>query len=221
MRKDKVQTHLRKIHEKPRSENNKGICCPESKRMQEGLQFGTNKHGAASPLESTAKRGRLDVAKYQYQSSELVPQPPGFHTSTVSTSNSLPSMASTEYFSLPINDSLFYPMNDPRDLGWCNMASHWDPAGWGEAITNTDLCYNELAVKANIKRPKRCMDKHWNWWKGCQGSRSKGSWLVPRRSRVLTISPKIFFSSRCTTRITCWSYFWISSQRILDIFYVL
>lgn len=114
--------------------------------MQEGLQFGTNKHGAASPLESTAKRGRLDVAEYQYQSSELVPQPTGFHTSTVSTINSLPSMASTEYFSLPINDSLFYPMNDPRDLGCCNMASHLVPAGWDEAITNTDPCYNELAT---------------------------------------------------------------------------
>lgn len=114
--------------------------------MQEGLQFGTNKHGAASPLESTAKRGRLDVAEYQYQSSELVPQPTGFHTSTVSTINSLPSMASTEYFSLPINDPLLYPMNDPRDLGCSNMTSLWDPAGWGEAITNTDLCFNELAT---------------------------------------------------------------------------
>lgn len=114
--------------------------------MQEGLQSGTNKHGAASPLESTAKRGRLDVAKYQYQSSELVPQPTGFHTSTVSTINPLPSMASTECFSLPINDSLFYPMNDPRDLGCSNMASHWDPAGWDETITNTDPCYNELAT---------------------------------------------------------------------------
>ncbi len=29
VRKDKVQTHLRKIHERPRSEDNKGISCPE------------------------------------------------------------------------------------------------------------------------------------------------------------------------------------------------
>ena len=29
VRKDKVQTHLRKIHERPRSEDNKGIRCPE------------------------------------------------------------------------------------------------------------------------------------------------------------------------------------------------
>ena len=29
VRKDKVQTHLRKIHENPKSEHNKGICCPE------------------------------------------------------------------------------------------------------------------------------------------------------------------------------------------------
>ena len=114
--------------------------------MQEGLQFGMNKHRAASPLESTAKRGRLDVAEYQYQSSELVPQSTGFDTSTVSTINLLPSVALTEYFPLPINDSLFYPMNDARDLGCPNMASHWDFPGWGGASITTDPCYNELAT---------------------------------------------------------------------------
>ena len=29
VRKDKVQTHLRKIHDKPKSEDNKGIRCPQ------------------------------------------------------------------------------------------------------------------------------------------------------------------------------------------------
>ena len=107
--------------------------------MRGSLQSGTNKHRAASFLESTAKRGRLDVAEYQYQST-------GFHTRTVPTLNSLPSMGPTDYFSLPINDPLFYSTNAVRDIDCSNMASHWDLAGWGGAITSTDPCYNELAT---------------------------------------------------------------------------
>ena len=114
--------------------------------MQVGLHCGTSKHKAASLLESRAKRGRLDAAEYQYQPSELVSQSTGFGTNTLSTISSLPSIGSTEFLSLPTNESLPYSMNEAQDIGCSNMTSQWPLVGWSEAVTNTDPWCTELAT---------------------------------------------------------------------------
>lgn len=114
--------------------------------MQIGPHGGTNKHKAASLLESRAKRGRLDAAEYQYQPLELVQQSTGFGTHTPSTISSMPSMVSTEFSSLPINDSLPYSMNEAQDIGCSNMTSQWPLVGWSEAVNSTDPWCTELAT---------------------------------------------------------------------------
>ena len=114
--------------------------------MQVGLYREANKHRAASPLESGAKRGRLDATGYQSQSSELVSQSTEFDTNTLSTFSSLPSIASTECYSLQINDFLPFPINETRDSGCSNMTSQWPFGNWSEAVTSTDPWCAELAT---------------------------------------------------------------------------
>lgn len=114
--------------------------------MQVGLHYGTNKHKAASLLESRAKRGKLDAVEYQYQTSDLVSQSTGFGTNSLSTITSLPSIDSTEFPSLPINYLLPNSMNEAQGIGCSNVASQWPFGGWSEAVTSTDPWCTELAT---------------------------------------------------------------------------
>ena len=200
-RKDKVRDHMRNIHEKPKSEFELGIHCPEgcltlftvtscldehlmqvhsshsrgipsqtttgsrssvhtreilsdpfpgrtcdckqraeTKRLQDGLQWGSNKHRAGSPLQSIAKRGRHDTLAHQ--SSELVPRCPGFHTSQLSTVDSFASMTPTESFWLPNSGAFRNPMNG---VAYSNTPSQFNFASWAESLTSRDPCYFEPA----------------------------------------------------------------------------
>lgn len=108
----------------------------ESKRLQDGLQSGPNKHRARSPLQSIAKRGRHDTVAYQ--SSELVPRSPGSHASRLSTMDSFASMASTESLWLPNSDAFLNPMNG---FAYSNTPSQFNVASWDGPLTSRDPCY--------------------------------------------------------------------------------
>lgn len=144
-----VDEHLRQIHPgqhpghtqgMPSQEINESTCdCKkraESKGLQNGLQSGTNKHGAVSPLESPAKRGKHDAKASQ--SVELVPRLARFHGSPVPTTDSLASMASTEF---PVAPNEGWVSGGFSEVTYSNMAPRWDVANWSGAITGRDPYY--------------------------------------------------------------------------------
>ena len=114
--------------------------------MNEGLRSGSNKRGATTLLESEAKQGRLEVAQYQSQCSELVPPAMDFHNSSVSTINSLDSRLPTDFYFSHSDDSSFYPMNEPRYVGYPNLDPQWPLGLWTGGQFITDPFYNGAAV---------------------------------------------------------------------------
>ena len=101
--------------------------------MQESLYSETKKHGATSPLESSAKRKRLETAEYQNQCSDLVPQSIGFPPSAMWPIDSPNSTPWTDIFSPTSNHSSLIPTIQTPNLGYHSMDLSCHPANWGGA----------------------------------------------------------------------------------------
>ena len=115
----------------------------ESKRLQENLESGTNKHRAGSPMQSTAKRGRYDPEERQplelsqqctiFQENPLLSEP-WTHSPFDLTESPWPW----------INDAFPNSMNETQDFGLFNMAPQLGVNSWAPAITPTGPSYTEV-----------------------------------------------------------------------------
>ena len=113
--------------------------------MSESLRSGSSKRGATSFLESEAKQGRLEIAQYQSQRSEMVSPAVDFHNNSVPTIYSWDSRFLTDSYFQPSYESPFYPINELRHVGYPNLNPQWDLGPWTGGTSNTDPFYSGAA----------------------------------------------------------------------------